>query len=91
MATQEAPPFWWQKPGWQALLLSPLAWFYGRISAKRMELPASQAMNIPVICVGNFVVGGAGKNANRYGTCNQSQTNGPKARHIITRLWRWRG
>ncbi len=61
MATQEAPPFWWQKPGWQALLLSPLSWFYGRISAKRMELPASQAMNIPVICVGNFVVGGAGK------------------------------
>ena len=61
MALQEAPPFWWQKPGWQAVFLSPFSWIYGRVSARRMELPASEFVSVPVICVGNFVAGGAGK------------------------------
>ena len=61
MALQEAPPFWWQKPGWQAILLSPFSWIYGRISARRMELETSEYVNVPVICVGNFIAGGAGK------------------------------
>ncbi len=61
MALQEAPPFWWQGPGWQAVLLSPFSWVYGNISARRMELPPSEAVNVPVICIGNFIAGGAGK------------------------------
>lgn len=61
MALQEAPPFWWRRPNWQALLLSPLAWVYGRISARRMELPPTDFVSVPVICVGNFIAGGAGK------------------------------
>lgn len=61
MALEEAPPFWWQKPGLQAILLAPFAWIYGNISARRMELTPSEYMNVPVICVGNFIAGGAGK------------------------------
>lgn len=61
MALDEAPPFWWKKPGWQAVLLSPLAFFYGRVSARRMAAAPSGSVPVPVICVGNFVTGGAGK------------------------------
>jgi tetraacyldisaccharide 4'-kinase len=61
MAFQEAPLFWWQKPGWQAILLAPFSWIYGAISTRRMERSPTERMNVPVICVGNFVAGGAGK------------------------------
>jgi len=56
-----APSFWWrQKPGPTALLLSPLARLYGGIAASRMA-KAGEPCAIPVICIGNFVMGGAGK------------------------------
>lgn len=55
-----APGFWWRPPRVRATLLRPLGWAYGRISSTRMTRPAPTAA-IPVICVGNFVVGGAGK------------------------------
>ncbi len=61
MALDEAPPFWWQKNSWQGYALSPLSYIYGRIAAKRMDMEASKKVEVPVICVGNFVVGGAGK------------------------------
>jgi len=61
MAFEESPPFWWQKTSWQALLLSPFSWVYGSISARRMEIESSEYVSVPVICVGNFVAGGAGK------------------------------
>lgn len=61
MALQESPPFWWRRPGWQSLLLAPLSWIYGGIGAKRMEIPPSESVEVPVICVGNFIAGGAGK------------------------------
>ncbi|MGI9350572.1 MAG: tetraacyldisaccharide 4'-kinase [Rhizobiaceae bacterium] len=61
MALDEAPPFWWKNPGWQAWLLSPISFVYGRASGKRMEFSSSSFVPVPVICVGNFIVGGAGK------------------------------
>jgi len=61
MALDEAPPFWWTNPSWQAWLLSPFSYVYGRAAGKRMEFQASASTPIPVICVGNFIVGGAGK------------------------------
>ena len=61
MAMDEAPPFWWKKAGWQAWLLSPFGYLYGRAAAARMQKTPTTSVNIPVICVGNFVAGGAGK------------------------------
>ncbi|KPF65763.1 hypothetical protein IP69_17065 [Bosea sp. AAP35] len=55
-----APPFWWQPAGALARLLAPLGWIYGAITLRRMRRPGSNP-GIPVICVGNFVAGGAGK------------------------------
>lgn len=61
MAMDEAPPFWWRKPGWQAILLWPISYVYGRVSSARMAQAPVFEPPVPVICVGNFIVGGAGK------------------------------
>ncbi len=60
-----APAFWWSdKPGVfgriMIAILSPLAAVYGWAAARRMTRPGSR-VSAPVICIGNFVVGGAGK------------------------------
>ncbi|CAH1654959.1 Tetraacyldisaccharide 4'-kinase [Hyphomicrobiales bacterium] len=56
-----APRFWWQsRPSFAATLLRPLGWLYGTITLRRMCQPGAE-LPIPVICVGNFVAGGAGK------------------------------
>lgn len=61
MALDEAPPWWWQNPGWQSWALAPLAALWGRAAAARMDAEPSHAVPVPVICIGNFVAGGAGK------------------------------
>ena len=55
-----APGFWWREPGAIGALLSPLAAIYGSIAARRIARPGER-IGIPVICVGNPTVGGAGK------------------------------
>ena len=55
-----APGFWWEKPGAISALLSPFAKIYGSIAARRLAQPGER-VGIPVICVGNPTVGGAGK------------------------------
>ena len=54
------PAFWHRPPSWQSRLLSPLSMLYGAIAARRMAQTGIDA-GLPVICVGNFHVGGAGK------------------------------
>ena len=54
------PGFWWRKAGLMSALLTPLGLGYGAIAAKRMARRGASA-GIPVICVGNFTLGGAGK------------------------------
>ncbi len=56
-----APTFWWKKnPGFFALCLWPVSFVYGMIASRRLHEPGARA-TAPVICVGNFVMGGAGK------------------------------
>ena len=55
-----APEFWWRPPGIVARLLRPPAALYGAIAARRMEQQGTRSA-LPVLCVGNFVVGGSGK------------------------------
>jgi tetraacyldisaccharide 4'-kinase len=54
------PAFWHRPASWMSLLLSPLAAVYGAVAARRMQLNGFDA-GIPVFCVGNYHVGGAGK------------------------------
>ena len=43
------------------LVLTPVSWIYGWVAAERIRTTASHHVSAPVICVGNFTVGGAGK------------------------------
>jgi len=54
------PSFWWRKAGVAAGLLAPAAACYGAIAARRMTQQGARA-GVPVLCVGNFTHGGAGK------------------------------
>src|SRR5665213_4581001 len=54
------PGFWWRKAGLASGLLMPAAAVYGAIAARRMARPGAR-MKRPVLCVGNFTLGGAGK------------------------------
>ena len=54
------PGFWHGPSSWKSHLLRPLAALYGAVAARRLGLNGFDA-GIPVICVGNYHVGGAGK------------------------------
>ena len=54
------PAFWWRKAGLRAGLLAPAACIYGAVAARRMAKAGARA-GVPVICVGNFTLGGVGK------------------------------
>lgn len=54
------PAFWWRKAGLSAGLLAPVAAAYGAVAAKGMRRAGVPA-GVPVLCVGNFTLGGAGK------------------------------
>ena len=56
-----APDFWWgEKPPLKSLLLLPISLIYGGVAGWRMKRRGETAA-LPVICIGNFTVGGAGK------------------------------
>ena len=56
-----APRFWaTDRASWISRALSPLGALYGAATARRMAR-AGVKVSAPVVCVGNFVVGGAGK------------------------------
>jgi tetraacyldisaccharide 4'-kinase len=49
------------KADWRAWALSPISFVYGRVAGRRMARGRRAQIPLPVICVGNFTVGGAGK------------------------------
>ena len=57
----DTPPFWWTKPDWRAAALTPFAALYGYVAARRLRNARRQRVGPPVLCVGNFTVGGSGK------------------------------
>jgi tetraacyldisaccharide 4'-kinase len=54
------PAFWHRPSSWISFLLTPLGAFYGLIAGYRLQREGFDA-GIPVLCVGNYHVGGAGK------------------------------
>ena len=54
------PAFWYRPSSSMSLLLSPLAAIYGAVATHRLQREGFDA-GIPVFCVGNYHVGGAGK------------------------------
>src|SRR5215469_14444805 len=54
------PAFWHRPSSWKSHLLRPLGALYGAVAARRLRRKGFDA-GIPVLCVGNYHVGGAGK------------------------------
>jgi tetraacyldisaccharide 4'-kinase len=54
------PAFWHRPSSWKSHLLRPLGALYGAVAAKRLQRDGLDA-GVPVLCVGNYHVGGAGK------------------------------
>lgn len=54
------PRFWGRPPGLAAAALAPASVIYGAVAAARLRRPG-QSCGIPVICIGNLTLGGAGK------------------------------
>ena len=54
------PAFWHRQSSWISLLLTPLGALYGLVTGRRLQREGFDA-GIPVLCVGNYHVGGAGK------------------------------
>lgn len=54
------PAFWYRPPSLMSRLLAPLGALYGAVAVRRMRR-AGAAAGLPVICVGNYHLGGAGK------------------------------
>jgi tetraacyldisaccharide 4'-kinase len=54
------PAFWYRPSSWISLLLTPFGALYGLVAGWRLQRDGFDA-GIPVLCVGNYHVGGAGK------------------------------
>ncbi len=58
----KAPSFWnLKKANWIAVALLPLSLIYCLITKLRLLISSQYKSKIPVVCVGNFTMGGAGK------------------------------
>jgi tetraacyldisaccharide 4'-kinase len=75
----KAPKFWYKPPGVEALLLWPasLLWRLGAF-VRRLLAPSPYRAKIPLICVGNAVVGGAGKTPTALAIAHILQQAGKK-------------
>jgi tetraacyldisaccharide 4'-kinase len=54
------PAFWYRPSSWMSLLLTPLGAVVGLVAGHRLLREGFDA-GIPVLCIGNYHVGGAGK------------------------------
>ncbi|MGE0108784.1 MAG: tetraacyldisaccharide 4'-kinase [Bdellovibrionales bacterium] len=57
----KAPAFWYKKRSVMGTLLAPLGVLYRTGALLRRTVSSSAHSHVPLICVGNIVVGGAGK------------------------------
>lgn len=73
----ESPKWWYDKDKTPiANALSPLSWIWGAIAGARMSAPSRYHSTLPVICIGNFTMGGAGKTPTAIAICNYLKSMG---------------
>jgi tetraacyldisaccharide 4'-kinase len=75
MKPPRAPDFWWRRHSLAGYALAPIGAAYGRISGRRMS-GTGVSVGIPVICVGNLVLGGAGKTPTALAVADVCQSLG---------------
>lgn len=74
----EAPRFWWRPAGWRAAALSPVSAVYGAMACRRLVNAPREPIDLPVLCVGNFTVGGSGKTPVAIALARQATAMGRK-------------
>ncbi|MEM9469391.1 MAG: tetraacyldisaccharide 4'-kinase [Pseudomonadota bacterium] len=57
----KTPSFWYQEFGLKAALLKPVSLLYYAVHLLNQKLKTPYQSSIPVLCVGNIVMGGSGK------------------------------
>lgn len=72
----EAPSFWWRKSDWRAWALAPASIAYGVVAGRRMQRARRAPVDAPVLCVGNFTVGGEGKTPVAIALCAEAVHRG---------------
>ncbi len=80
----KTPSFWYQPTTKIAKILSPLGSFYGAIAAYIQRKSQPIKLPIPVVCVGNLVMGGAGKTPVALALAQVLKQQGKKV-HFLTR------
>jgi len=82
------PRWWYTRSGARAailrILLRPASWIWAWVTARRIARTVPFDPKVPVICVGNLTVGGAGKTPVVRELVRRLQENGVAA-HILTR------
>lgn len=81
--TRRAPAFW-QSDGTPARLLQPAGWLYGLAGRMRWQLKRGEKLALPVICVGNLVLGGSGKTPVVRALVQRLKKRGRKT-HVLSR------
>ena len=71
-----APAFWWRASGVLSSLLSPVSFIYGLVADR--PFGKGKTSKIPVLCIGNFVAGGAGKTPCAIALCKRLIKKGKK-------------
>lgn len=71
-----APRFWFRQRSWAACALRPLSWLWRLVARMKYKAAKPYRSKLPVICVGNVTVGGAGKTPLCIALCRALQTEG---------------
>lgn len=80
----KSPDFWWQRTlATRSKFLMPIGMIYGFVVARRMKRPATSNARVPVICVGNVVMGGAGKTPTTISISRLLESNGYKCGFLL--------
>lgn len=78
-----SPPQFWRKNTALSHILSPLGWAYGQIVKWRLK-GYKKKVSVPVVCVGNLSMGGAGKTPTVMALVHEFQRHGHTP-HILSR------
>lgn len=79
-----APAFWARERGGGAAALAPLSWAHDAAGRLRHGLTKPARAAVPVLCVGNFTAGGAGKTPTVLALARLLAEEGIEA-HLLTR------
>ncbi len=74
----EAPSFWWSQHSVVAWALAPLSFAYGGFTGWRMGNKPGAVSKVPVLCIGNFIAGGAGKTPTALALARAAKKSGMK-------------